>query len=73
MDVDVEYPRFASSATSSPNELEKSKTYTLIHRNDMEAMGLLPEGEGAEYIPQYLLNEEQAQPPAPQEVIQNGT
>jgi hypothetical protein len=26
----------------------------------MEAMGLLPEGEGSEYIPQYLLNDERA-------------
>lgn len=54
MDVDVEYPRFVSSASDSPNALEKSKTYTLIHRRDMEATGLLPEGEGSEFIPQYL-------------------
>lgn len=81
MDVDVEYPRFVSSASDSPNSLEKSRTYTLIHRNEMEAMGLLPEGEGSEYLPQYLLNDEQAgeidqsQPPQqPQQgIVQNGT
>lgn len=60
MDVEVQYPRFVSSASDSPNALEKSRTYTLIHRNEMEAMGLLPEGEGSEYIPQYLLNDERA-------------
>jgi len=60
MDVDVEYPRFVASASDSPNALEKSKTYTLIHRRDMEATGLLPEGEGSNFIPQYLQKSEQA-------------
>ena len=48
---------------------EKSKTYTLIHRNDMQSIGILPEGEGSNYIPQYLINDkaqtpQQAVPPA---------
>lgn len=74
MDVDVEYPRFVSSASDSPNALEKSKTYTLIHRHEMEATGLLPEGEGAEFVPQYLQKHDEVQVPStpvnniPQEV-----
>jgi len=79
MDVDVEYPRFVSSASDSPNVLEKSRTYTLIHRNDMEATGLLPEGEGTEFIPKYLQKNEQQQAPQspvvnnPQGIQQNGS
>lgn len=77
MDVDVEYPRFVSSASDSPNALEKSKTYTLIHRRDMEATGLLPEGEGSDFIPQYLQKSEQADQAQalnnPQEEQQNGS
>lgn len=75
MDVDVEYHRFVSSASSSPVMLEKSKTYTLIHRNDMESLGLLPEGEGSNYIPQYLVNDraqqqqQEAVPTTPQQEI----
>jgi hypothetical protein len=64
MDVEVEYPRFVSSASKSPNELEKSRTYTLIHRKDMEATGLLPEGEGSEFVPKYLERSEQNQMPS---------
>jgi len=71
MDVNVEYPRFVSSASTSPNELEKSKTYTLIHRTEMESMGLLPEGEGSEYIPQYLQKEEQEQQREEQNAVNN--
>jgi hypothetical protein len=56
-DIDVEYHRFASSASSTPVMLEKSKTYTLIQRKEMESMGLLPEAEGVSYIPQYLTNQ----------------
>jgi hypothetical protein len=65
MDVEVEYPRFVSSASDTPNALETSKTYTLIHRKDMEATGLLPEGEGTEFVPQYLKQDEQMQANAP--------
>jgi hypothetical protein len=74
MDVDVEFPRFVSSASDSPNALEKSRTYTLIHRKEMESTGLLPEGEGSQFIPQYLQkNEHHNEQLEGSELEQNGS
>jgi len=62
LDVFVDYARFVSSSAKTAREIETSNAYTLIHRKDLEATGLLPEGEGAEYVPNYLQRDEQADP-----------
>ena len=53
-DVDLEYPKFISSAAKNANDLEKANTFTLIDRKELEKMHLIPEGVGEDYIPPYL-------------------
>ena len=52
--TDPSYTCFVSSGAKSANEIENSTAFTLVNRKDIEALGLLPENEGTEYIPPYL-------------------
>jgi hypothetical protein len=54
LDVDPDYLTFVNSAAKSAANLESTNVFTLINRKDLEASGLLPKGEGMEYVPKYL-------------------
>jgi predicted metal-dependent phosphoesterase TrpH len=54
LDIDEDYQQFMNSAAKSANNLENTNVYTLINRKELEKMGLLPPGEGTEYVPKYL-------------------
>lgn len=53
-DIDVDFHRFITSGAASGTDLEKINAFTMIGRKDIEAMGLLPTGQGVEYTPEYL-------------------
>ncbi|MBS1722340.1 MAG: hypothetical protein JSS66_04975 [Armatimonadetes bacterium] len=58
-DIDVDLPKFISSASRNANDLERTNVYTLIHRKDFESYGLLPEGFGQDFKPEYLKTPEE--------------
>jgi methyltransferase-like protein len=43
-----------SSGAESANELEESNIYTHVPRKDMESFGVIPQGQGVDYVPNYL-------------------
>ena len=53
-DIDVQLPKFISSASRNANDVERTNVYTLIHRRDLESYGLIPEGYGEDFKPDYL-------------------
>lgn len=61
LDVDMDLPHFVSSGASSANELEQRNIFTLKNRKELEAMGLIPQGEGVDYTPGYLQKDEEIQ------------
>ena len=60
-DVEVDYPKFISSAAKSARELQNTNVFTLINRHDLESLGFLPQGEGENYVPDYLQNDDTTQ------------
>lgn len=56
-DIDVELPKFISSASRNAADLEQTNVYTLIRREELESMGLLPDGAGINFEPDYLKNQ----------------
>ena len=52
----VQYLCFISSAARTATDMEKSVAFTLVSRPDFEKMGFMPEGQGSEYMPNYLQN-----------------
>jgi hypothetical protein len=55
-DIDTDYPTFASTAAKNSRDMDALNIYTLIARNELEGMGLLPEEYGTTYEPKYLQN-----------------
>jgi hypothetical protein len=53
-DLDVDFPKFVSSAATSANGLEDSNVFTLLERKKAEEMGLLAPNEGEDFEPKYL-------------------
>lgn len=53
-DLDIDYQKFISSGSTSANELEASKSFTLVERKKLADMGLLGEEEMVDYTPKYL-------------------
>ncbi len=53
-DVDIDFPRFVNSGSTSANDLDNSNVFTLLHRKDAQEMGLIQGDEGVEYTPKYL-------------------
>ena len=53
-DVDIDFPRFINSGSTSANDLDNSSVFTLIHRKDAQEMGLIQGDQGVEYTPKYL-------------------
>lgn len=56
VDLDIDLPTFISSASKSASDLTNTNVYTLVKRADLEAVGLVPEGEGVDYEPDYMKN-----------------
>lgn len=53
-DLNIDYQKFISSGSTSANELEASKSFTLVERKKLADMGLLGEEEMVDYTPKYL-------------------
>lgn len=58
-DIDVDLPKFISSASRNANDVERTNVYTLINRKDFESYGLLPERFGEEFKPDYLKTQQE--------------
>jgi hypothetical protein len=63
-DLDVDFPKFVSSASTSGNDLESSNAFTLVPRREAEKMGLLAPNEGVDFEPKYLKPKSQGVPNA---------
>ena len=63
-DLNVEIPKFVSSASTSGNDLESSTAFTLLPRREAEKMGLLAPNEGVDFEPKYLKLKPQGVPNA---------
>jgi len=53
-DVDIDFPRFVNSGSTSANELDDSNVFTLLQRKTAQEMGFLQGDEGVDYTPKYL-------------------
>jgi hypothetical protein len=53
-DVDIDFPRFVNSGSTSANELDDSNVFTLMQRKTAQEMGLIQGDEGVDYTPKYL-------------------
>jgi hypothetical protein len=63
-DLNIELPKFVSSASTSGNDLESSTAFTLLPRREAEKMGLLAPNEGVDFEPKYLKPKPQGVPNA---------
>lgn len=52
--METDYPEFVTSGAKSATELESLFAYTTMNRKEFEGLGLMPEGQGSEYVPKYL-------------------
>lgn len=71
-DADVDLPKFISSASRNANDIERTNVYTLINRSDLESYGIIPEGYGEEFKPDYLKTQQEKQLDAQMPVVQTG-
>jgi hypothetical protein len=53
-DLNIDFPKFVTSASTSANELEQSNAFTLIERKEAEKIGLLAPNQGIDFEPKYL-------------------
>jgi hypothetical protein len=53
-DVDINFPRFVNSGSTSANELDDSNVFTLMQRKTAQEMGFLQGDEGVDFTPKYL-------------------
>jgi len=53
-DVDIDFPRFVNSGSTSANELDDSNVFTLLQRKTAQEMGFIQGDEGVDYTPKYL-------------------
>ena len=53
-DVEVDYPKFISSAAKTPADMGKINVFTAINRGELERLGILPPREGEDFTPKYL-------------------
>jgi hypothetical protein len=53
-DVDIDFPRFVNSGSTSANELDDSNVFTLMQRKTAQEMGLIQGDEGVDFTPKYL-------------------
>lgn len=53
-DIDIDFPRFVNSGSTSATDLDDSNVFTLIKRETAQQMGLVSGDEGVDYTPKYL-------------------
>ena len=53
-DVDIDFPRFVNSGSTSANELDDSNVFTLMQRKTAQEMGLIQGDQGVDFTPKYL-------------------
>ena len=53
-DVDIDFPRFVNSGSTSANELDDSNVFTLMQRKTAQEMEFLQGDEGVDFTPKYL-------------------
>ena len=53
-DIQLDYPKFISSASQDAGDITNTNAYTIMPRENIEVMGLLPQNWGIDYIPNYL-------------------
>lgn len=53
-DMDIDFPKFITSASTSANGLEQSNAFSLIERKEAERIGLLAPNQGIDFEPKYL-------------------
>ena len=54
MDIDIDFPKFITSASTSANGLEQSNAFSLVERKEAERIGLLAPNQGIDFEPKYL-------------------
>jgi hypothetical protein len=67
-DTAVNLPKFVNSGAVNPSELGTAKSYTSIPRKEFEGLGLIPEGLGIDFTPNYIKQDDALRgvvPPAP--------
>ena len=53
-DVDIDFPRFVNSGSTSAADLDDSNVFTLVPRKTAQELGLVQGDEGVDYTPKYL-------------------
>ena len=53
-DIDIDFPIFVNSGSTSANDLDESNVFTLIPRKTAQEMGFIQGDEGVDYTPKYL-------------------
>jgi hypothetical protein len=53
-DIELDYPKFVSSASQGAGDITHTNVYTTKSREEVEIMGLLPKDWGVDYVPNYL-------------------
>ena len=53
-DIDIDFPRFVNSGSTSANELDDSNVFTLMQRKTAQEMGLIQGDQGVDFTPKYL-------------------
>jgi hypothetical protein len=53
-DLNIDFPKFITSASTSANELEQSNAFSLVDRKEAEKLGILAPNQGIDFEPKYL-------------------
>jgi hypothetical protein len=53
-DIDIDFPRFVNSGSTSAADLDDSNVFSLLPRKKAQEMGLIQGDQGVDYIPKYL-------------------
>jgi hypothetical protein len=53
-DIDIDFPRFVNSGSTSAADLDDSNVFSLLPRKTAQEMGLIQGDQGVDYIPKYL-------------------
>ena len=53
-DIDIDFPRFVNSGSTSAADLDDSNVFTLMQRKTAQEMGFLQGDEGVDFTPKYL-------------------
>lgn len=53
-DIDIDFPRFVNSGSTSATDLDNSNVFTLLPRKTAQEMGLIQGDQGVDFTPKYL-------------------